>query len=138
MQAEVKGIYIKKLDAYRENVIPNKEKLAVKININISLIELKETESDDFVIKSSFTLSILEHNTKTDIGNINAQLDVLIGVDSKEELISEWENTGDKKLPQPIRTQIDNSIFYFTMPVAINLAEKMQMPIPIPPLINKK
>lgn len=138
MNLNIQHISVKKLDAYREHTLQKEEELAVEISINISLMDLKEADGGDFIIKATFTLAIVEYNKKFDIANICSQLDVLIKTDSKEELLSEWNNSGDKKLSESNRAHVDNAIFYFMMPLVMNLTEKMQVPVPVPPLKKKQ
>jgi|GEM_PF-2135915 len=133
MQLNIKGISIKKLDAYRETAFPPMitKELQVSVNVNIGVIDLKKLQGKDALIKANYNLDIV------DIGHIGAQLDVLIAIDEIDEIISTWHQTKEnRELPMEIRSQVDNAIFYYIMPLIMSLCEKLTIPIPIPPLHN--
>jgi len=133
MQLEIKEILIKKLNAYTESYLAIKKdkETQVNVNINILLIDSKRMDDGTILFKSSFVLDII------DFGHIDAQLDTIVMPDNQEELLSEWEST-DKKLSNINRIQIDNAIFYYMMPLILNITDKMQMPMPIPSLSMKE
>ena len=133
MQLEIKEILIKKLNAYTESYLAIKKdkETQVNVNINILLIDSKRMDDGTILFKSSFVLDII------DFGHIDAQLDTIVMPDNQEELLSELEST-DKKLSNINRIQIDNAIFYYMMPLILNITDKMQMPIPIPSLSMKE
>lgn len=129
MEFKIKQISIKKIDAYRELSLPIKQNKEVKVSvsINIGLIEIKKIEDEDVLLKTNFTLDIL------DFGHIGAQLETIASTNDSEKLISEWEKSEEKRsLPSEIKGQFENSIFYYIMPLAISMAEKLTLPIPIP------
>ena len=134
MQLTIKDISIKKIDAYRESSFPIKQKKEIQIlvNINIALIELKKVEDDGAILKSNFTLDM------SDIGHIDAQLDTFATIDDLDMLISDWEKSDKRDLPNDMRGQFDNAIFYYMMPLVMSMAEKLKMPLPIPPIHVKK
>jgi hypothetical protein len=127
---EVNRISIKKLDAYKENNPPLDKDKPVNVNITISLIDHK-IEDNYVVFKSSFALDM------SDIGHIDAQVDVFVTTDDRNKLLSEWNNENSLKLPKELRVKIDNAIYLYIMPLIINITEKMQMPVPISPLSMK-
>lgn len=136
MELEVKNISIRKLDAYKESAfvidqskeIKNKE---IKININLSLIDFKKTDDGHIIFKSSFALDM------SDIGHIDAQIDTSVITDDQDTLLSEWNNSSTIKLPIEARAKLDTAIYYYLMPLFINITEKMQLPIPLTPLSTK-
>ena len=131
MQLNIKGISIKKLDAYREATYPVvfKKELQISVNVNIAVIDLKKLTDEEALIKANYNLDI------ADIGHIGAQLDVLVEADELEDMILTWQKTKEgRELPKEIRGQLDNAIFYYVMPLVMSLCEKLTMPIPIPPL----
>lgn len=124
MSTELINISLKKLDAYRESSldIPSE----INVNFNISLIDFKVLDEENIIIKSGFTLNI------SDISSISAQLDVSIKVDSVSEFSSNWKASTEKKLEDFSRINIEKGIFYYMMPLSLSLAEKMNVPLPIP------
>lgn len=135
MGLKIKQISIKKIDAYREVSFPieMKKEIQVSINVNIGIIEIKKTDDGDALLKTNFTLDIL------DFGHVGAQLETIATIDELDTLIENWQKSEDKRyLPEDIRGTFDNAIFYYVMPLVINLAEKLTIPIPLPPLHTKK
>ncbi len=133
MQLTIKDISIKKIDAYRETSFPIKQQkqpkaIQILVNINIALIELKKIEHENAILKTNFTVDI------SDFGHIGAQLDTLATIDELDTLISDMKKSGKNDLPEELRKQFDNSIFMFIMPLIISTAEKLKIPLPIPPL----
>jgi len=130
MELKIKQISIKKIDAYRETSLPTrseKKEIKVSININIGIIEIKKTEEGDALLKTNFTLDIL------DFGHISAQLETIANIDELDTLISDWEKPEAKRnLPADIRGQFENAIFYYIMPLLIFMAEKLTIPLPLP------
>jgi hypothetical protein len=129
MELNIKKISIKKIDAYREIPIPTKSRkpVQVSVNLNIAIIEIKKTEEGDALLKTNFTLDIL------DFGHIGAQLETVATIDELDTLISDWGKSEEKRnLPADIRGQFDNAIFYYIMPLVIFMAEKLTIPIPLP------
>lgn len=130
MQLIIKDILIKKLDAYRESSFPiEREKVNhISVNINIALISLKKIEEGEALIKTNFDVDI------PDFGHISAQLDTLATINELDKLISDIKESGINNLPIELRKRLDNSIFIFAMPLIISMAEKLKIPLPIPPL----
>lgn len=129
MDLNIKHISIKKIDAYREISLPIKSKKDIKVSVslNIGIIEIKKIEDGDALLKTNFTLDIL------DFGHIGAQIETIATINELDMLISDWEKSEDKRsLPIEIRGQFENAIFYFIMPLVIIMAEKLTLPIPIP------
>ncbi|VVB85619.1 Uncharacterised protein [uncultured archaeon] len=129
MDLNIKQISIKKIDAYRELSLPIKfsKEVKVSVSLNIGLIEIKKIEDGDILLKTNFTLDIL------DFGHIGAQLETIASTNNSDQLISEWEKSEEKRsLPSDIKGQFDNAIFFYIMPLVISLAEKLTLPIPIP------
>ena len=135
MELNVNKISIKKLDAYKESTfsIEKDNEIQLTVSINISLFELKKVNDKDVIFKSGFSLNLSNMENSSDIGRIDSQLDLFVTTDDQASLVSEWEST-DKILSPVHRKKIDNAIFYYIMPLVINITDKMQMPIPIPSL----
>ncbi len=142
MELDIKKISLKKIDGYREISLPIKPRkpVQVSVNVNIAIIEIKKTEEGDALLKTNFTIDILDY------GHIGAQLETLATIDELDTLISDWEKSAEKRnLPVDMRGQFDNAIFYYIMPLIISMAEKLTIPIPLPaihmppkPLSSKK
>lgn len=130
MQLIIKDILIKKLDAYREYSLPiEHEKVNhISVNINIALSSLKKIDEGEALIKTNFDVDI------PDFGHIGAQIDTLATIDELDKLIADIKESGKNDLPNELRKRLDNSIFIFTMPLIITMAEKLKIPLPIPPL----
>lgn len=131
MEIKIQGISIKKLDAFREIAFPIqlKKETQISVNINIGVIDIKKTDDGKALIKANYNLDIL------DIGHIGAQLDVLAEVDELDNVISYWQKTiENKQLPEEVNIVLHNAVFYYVMPIIISMAEKMTIPMPIPPL----
>ena len=133
MQFTIKDISIKKIDAYRESSFPIKQEKDIQIivNINIALIQLKKVEDDGVILKSNFTLDV------SDFGHIDAHLETIATIDDFDTLISEGEKSDNRDLPPDMRKQFDNAIFYYMMPLVLSMAEKLKIPMPIPPIHMK-
>ena len=121
MQLIIKDILIKKLDAYREYSLPiEHEKVNhISVNINIALSSLKKIDEGEALIKTNFDVDI------PDFGHIGAQIDTLATIDELDKLIADIKESGKNDLPNELRKRLDNSIFMFTMPLIITMAEKL-------------
>lgn len=130
MQLIIKDILVKKLDAYRESSFPIERTKVdhISVNINIALINLKKIEEGEALIKTNFDVDI------PDFGHIGAQIDTLATIDELDKLIADIKDSGKNDLPKELRKLLENSIFIFTMPLIITMAEKLKIPLPIPPL----
>jgi hypothetical protein len=130
MELKIRQISLKKIDAYRETSLPiksEKKEIKVSININIGIIEIKKIDDGGALIKTNFTLDIL------DFGHISAQLETIATVDELDTLISDWEKSDEKRnLPADVRGQFENAIFFYIMPLLIIMSEKLTIPLPLP------
>ena len=100
----------------------------ISVNINIALSSLKKIDEGEALIKTNFDVDI------PDFGHIGAQIDTLATIDELDKLIADIKESGKNDLPNELRKRLDNSIFIFTMPLIITMAEKLKIPLPIPPL----
>ncbi|WP_048155616.1 MULTISPECIES: hypothetical protein [Methanosarcina] len=129
MLFNIKKVSIKRLDACKESEVDVSKNYEIKINISITLIDYKESLNNEIVFKSNFSMDIIN------IGHIGASVDTVVETDNKEKLLSEWDSdSSTTKLPANERVILDNAIYFYIMPLFINISEKMQMPIPLSPL----
>ncbi|PWR71979.1 hypothetical protein [Methanospirillum lacunae] len=126
---------LEKIDAIKA-INPSRktgELLNVTVKITTTTTEIVKLSSSLFKIKSSFILSIV------DIAQFESQLGTIIELgpdDDKLEISPDQDDTLD--IPVSIKEQYENSNFYFMMAIIIPLADKMSIPLPIPPLFQPK
>lgn len=128
MQPQVSRISIKKLDAFKESNNELDKTKPVTININIAVFDHKKLKENETSFSYSFLLNI------SGIGRIDVQSEVDVCSDDQDRLISDMIGANNITSPSPTKLQIDNAVFYYLMPLIINISEKMQIPIPIAPL----
>ena len=132
MQPQVTKISIKKLDAFKEGNTELDRTKPVNININIAILDSKKMENNETSFSYSFLLNI------SGIGRIDVQSEVDVLSEDQDRLISELTDVNNSISPTLTKLQIDNAVFYYLMPLIINISEKMHMPIPLSPLSPKK
>jgi hypothetical protein len=104
------------------------ERISIQVTLTITTERIEKVSEKRVLIITNCLFEIV------DFGQFQAEIETLAEANPIAPLIEYFEEKN--AFPEPIHSNMVNSMYDFLMSIIIPLAEKMRLPNPLPPLVN--